>query len=80
MTTLMNLIWIWLLKNYTKQLKNINLDFSNNVLKINVEEIIIQSLVFEGIKKQSLIEKKDILIQENHLLSKVKLKKIEIEL
>ena len=67
----------------TNFFKNINLDFSNNVLKINVEENpLIQSLVFEGIKKQSLIEKiKDILIQKrNHLLSKVKLKKIEIEL
>ena len=63
----------------TNFFKNINLDFSNNVLKINVEENpLIQSLVFEGIKKQSLIEKiKDILIQKrNHLLSKVKLKKM----
>tara|TARA_B100002052_G_scaffold118933_1_gene109443 strand:- start:2296 stop:4560 length:2265 start_codon:yes stop_codon:yes gene_type:complete len=50
----------------TNFFKDINLDFNDNILRINVEENpLIQSLVFEGIKRQSLIEKiKDILVQK----------------
>ena len=50
----------------TSFFKNISIDFDKNILSINVQENpLIQSIVFEGIKKQSLVEKmKEILIQK----------------
>ena len=50
----------------TSFFKNIDLNFEKNILMINVEENpLIQSIIFKGIKRASLVEKlKDILIQK----------------
>ena len=65
----------------TNFFEDVNIDFQNNILFINVKEYpIIQSIIFEGIKKQSLIKefKETLSLKEKILSMSFKLKKMSI--